>query len=122
MSASEAADVFFQLERINNILTTIEMQAQNLERQQPQLEEGVMTLQQFTRTLYRMNHLLAHMGLPKEIKGAIHILQQLVFMSRMALMSMSLLAKATPYGMVFGAMGVASIFFSTSDLVMQLGE
>ena len=115
MSLGETQAIFEQLQRINDILTAIETKTQGLERQLPETKEAVMTVQQFTRILYRMNHILAHMGLPENVNGAIRKLQELVFMARMVQMSISLLQLSTPYGWITGTLGLVSVGLSFTD-------
>lgn len=117
MNLGEIQEFAAQLERINQILTAIEDKTQNLEKAMPQTEEVVMTVQQGTRILYRFNHILAHLGLPENIDGAIRKLQQIVFMARMVEMSLVLLQQGTPYGMIFGALGFVSTYLSFNDLM-----
>lgn len=114
---SEIQQVYELLSEINDMLGEVEQKTQALETAAPKLQETAMTAQQVTRILSRMNHLLAHMGLPKEIDLVIGRLQKMVFMLRMALMSINMLSMGTPYGMIFGLMGFASIAISAPSLM-----
>jgi hypothetical protein len=81
-------------------------------------KDTVMTAQQFTRILFRMNSILAHMGLPPEIEATIRKFQQLIFITRMLQQSMNLLMVSNPYTIIFGVMGLASAGFSLGDTIV----
>ena len=81
-----------------------------------------MTAQQFTRILYRMNHLLVHMGLGADVNGAISKLQRLVFVARMAQMSLSFASMAPPYGLIMGVMGMTSVAIGAGELTSDIRE
>jgi hypothetical protein len=86
------------------------------------LDEPIVTAREGTRVLYRFNAVLAHMGLPPDINAAVRKFQQIVFMARMAQMSLTFMEMSTPYGWVMGGLGAASVALSASNFMMTMGE
>ncbi len=109
-------EVVALLQEIDGMLGSIQGKTMALEQSTPALEKGVMTSQQFTRILFRMNHLMVHMGLSEDVNKAIGTIQKMVFMTRMLQMSLNMLELSTPYGIIFGLMGLASIAVTVPEM------
>ena len=80
------------------------------------VEKSAMTAQQATRIIYRLNHVMANMGLGENFDAAVAKFQQLVFMARMLQMSLNFLSLSTPYGWIMGGLGLASVAVVLPDL------
>jgi hypothetical protein len=116
VSLAETQAIFVQLQRIDEILGSIESKTLSLNEDLPRTKESVMTLQEATRIAFRLDHILVHMGLPQNMTQSIQILQKFVFMVRMAEMSATLLAGASPYGWIMGTLGAISIMISATEM------
>lgn len=112
-------EVLGLLQEINSMLGEVANKTQALEQESPKVEETAMTMQQATRILFRMNSIMSHMGLGTNIGAALSNLQRLVFMARMAQMSLNFLAMASPYGAIMGVAGFTSIAFTSIDMKIQ---
>ena len=117
MSMGDMQLMFDLTKEIIGMFDLIQTKSEKVQRELPAVEEAGMTAQQATRIMFRFNSVLAHLGLPKEINAAIRQLQQLVFISRMVLMSMSFLSMGTGYGAIMGIFGIASAGLSSIDWV-----
>lgn len=122
MSLGEVQQIYEMLQQIDTLLSDIGTKTENIQSDLPVTQDAVMSIREGTRVLYRFNHILAHMGLPPDIQNDIRLFQQLVFMARMVEMSMALIEMATPYGYLMGALGIASVFLSSSDMITRIGE
>jgi hypothetical protein len=88
-----------------------------LEREGDTIAREAMTAQQFTRVMYRLTAVLKKMGLGTTITNALGGLSRMIYMTRMLIMSLHFLQMSTPYGWVMGIMGLATVGFTSGEML-----
>jgi len=107
--SEEAHEIYEIMLKIDELLNGIQVKAGQVEERLPAMRDGAITAQQITRALYRMNHLMSHMGLGEDFNKALGTMQKMIFTIRMLQMSLNFLAWGTPYGYIMGAFGLATV-------------
>jgi hypothetical protein len=117
MGVNELEQVYDLLLQISEILSDIEVKVQELEATAPATREYMLTAQEAIRVLWRFSGLLAHMGMPANMKQAVQTLTHVAYAARMAYMSITLLELGTPYGWIMGLIGLGVVTISSTTLL-----
>ncbi len=99
MSLSEVQQIYDLLLKIDSILSGIEVKTEKLNSDLPRTKEAVSNARKYYRLLNQINHLLQHLGLPKEIDAAITKLHRAIYIAYAL--------KIALYGLTLGPIGVA---------------
>jgi len=76
-----------------------------------------LTAQEFTRVMYRMTSILKKLGLGTEVGSALAKISRLIYITRMAIMTLHFLEMSTPYGWLMAGMGAIVTAFGTGELI-----
>ena len=106
MSLSETQEIMSVLQEIMALLNNVEFKTKKINDELPKTKNTLNTFRELERVVLRYVTLARKIGLPDDIDKAMNVVTQLIILLTMAQMSMNMLMRGTPAGVLMGIAGV----------------
>lgn len=117
MSLAETQALMNTIKELMALLQNMEVKTTKIVEDTPKVKEALVKRRELMRLLGELNQLLAIMGLPKELKSAIGILQNLALAAQATYMALKLVENGTLVGQIAGIIGIGLTVYSASNSI-----
>jgi hypothetical protein len=117
MSLAETQALMNTIKELMALLQNMEVKTTKIVEDTPKVKDAIVKRRELLRLLGELNQLLAIMGLPKELKASIGILQDLALAAYATYTALKLVQNGTLVGQIVGIIGIGLTVYSASNSI-----